>query len=1105
MSLTSASFTLTSLHDAPSYQLQLSMSALDSGTLSLSLYKNGALHTGSVYVEARSWDGSSWAASGASGTMDGGSRTYSYSDVKSFDIRIYTDSSKAELLTTGFVSYGETGSKGEDGPSGSDGLTATPTQQFALLAEYDNPSPSTEWHNELPTPWFYGYEYWTRIKHVWSDSTETSPHITYTDPFKDAGANTLLLNSLHFSITSNRPTYERNARSNENTTLILSADSRGYENPTFLWTINGEEHTGSQITLPIPKNSAPEQITITCTMHFSRLGSASTLQKDLTLTSVDVTEYIKSYGILTDATLIQDAIEGDCYVRQEGNDYTPHVYVSGAWIPLSAQNASQYPEAMSKCGNAVLLGGADIPSTSTALYGYYRNLYAQTANIDVLSTQDLQIIDTGRIRSMGKGAIGDGNSGFIINSDGTSEFVGTVIRNADLSETRIERLDADVLRTVNEERTGETFIGKLGTTPYWDLGTVMGDLIARVGANTVTHKGGSFVATKVEGGDVSLTYENVLHITDSIERDKDRSLLSQQVTTANAGIAYTIPPLPAYVQSPLKLGGANYLARITSTGAEVAGKKQYSLDGGASWNDYESRTLDFASVKGKSAKLRQVLSGTLYDPGSCTVGRVSGISSTTTYNPYMAIGNGRIVVGWGSYLKSFPTGNVGSVSSYSLSAAYSMCTGLAYGNGIFLATCAGSVQKRVLSGGANGTSWSELSTAAYDSLFFANGYFYAHKLSGGASDWDKSADGVSWTAAGFTSAHPFASYPNDILNSRIAYGNGVYVQVFFVTLSSAYVYRSTDGKNWSAIHVGSACLTGVACGNGFFIAYEYNTAFYYVSGDGGMTWSKRALGYTPNKMGSAVFAESGVNPASTGTTLQKAFYAIDSAGYLNALTLNPASPDAYTPGTLTASYSYSSYDVGVNLLDSEGQKITSHTTAKDYYAGSFTFDGTNLALGLGSFYYKFVGMFKAGSQVAAGAFDMFQSIAIAWNRIYNSNGPPVADPAIVSWAGTSLTITGGQGGSSRIRSNDLFTALSISFTVIAEAKGAYTKSMYPQAGASYDIGVPSSPYGNVHANTFHGDLQGDVDGDVSGNVTGDVTGNVNAQGTTKKVWGAVWN
>ncbi len=55
---------------------------------------------------------------------------------------------------------------------------------------------------------------------------------------------------------------------------------------------------------------------------------------------------------------------------------------------------------------------------------------------------------------------------------------------------------------------------------------------------------------------------------------------------------------------------------------------------------------------------------------------------------------------------------------------------LAFGNGIFLALCSGSVQRRVLSGGANGTSWSELSSEAYDNLFFANGYFYAHVFGG---------------------------------------------------------------------------------------------------------------------------------------------------------------------------------------------------------------------------------------------------------------------------------------------------------------------------------------------------------------------------------------
>ncbi len=1105
MALTGASYTLTSLSDAPSYQLQLTMSSASLGTLDLAFYKNGSLYTPSVYVHARSWDGSSWAQSGASGIMTGGVRSYSYSSAGAFDVQIYTDSSKTELLATSFVSYGKTGA---DGKEGSDGLNATPVNQFALLAEGSSPGEATQWSDSLPGPWYYGYEYWTRVKQVWSDSTPQQPHVTYSQPFLDVGANTLLRNSISFAIRSSRGTYERNDRSVESSLIILSADSRGYENATFQWLINAEAYAGGELTLTIPKRQAPARIDITCTMAYTRLGGTETMVRTLSLSASDVTEYTRSYGILGGPGTISDAIEGDCYVLQSGDDYIPQVYAGDVWVPITAQNAAQYPEAMGKCGNAVLLGGADIPSTSTALYAYYRTLYAQSANIEVLSTQDLQIIDTGRIRSMGKHAIGDGNSGFIINSDGTSEFVGTVIRNADLSETRIERLDADVLRTVNEARTGESFNGSLSSTPYWDLAAVMGDLIAGVAANAVVHKGGSFMATKVEGGSVSTVFENVLHVTTALERDKDRSLLSQQVTTANAGTAFTVPALPAYTQSPIRLGGVNYLAKITSTGAEVSGKKQYSIDGGA-WSDYESRTLDHASVAGKSVRLRQVLSGPLLDPGSCTRGRVAGISSTSTATPPMASGNGRIVVGWGSSLYSFPAGNVGSVTTHALNSAYSTNRGVAFGNGIFLAICAGSVQRRVLSGGANGTSWSEVSSEAFDCLFFADGYFYAHVLVGGASDWKRSTNGVSWGAAGFTSAHPFPNYSNDIMNSRIAYGGGVYIQVSYVTLSSASVYRSTDGQNWSAINIAATCPTAIAYGSGFFIAYEHASPYYHVSADKGLTWSKRSLGYTPTRMGAAGYAASGADPASTGSTLQRVFYAIDSAGYLSALTLGEATPTSYTAGTLSAAYNYSAYDVGVNLLDGQGAKISSHTTASDYYTGSFILDGTNLSSALGSYCYKFAGIFKAGTQVASGTFDMFEGISIAWSRIYNSTEGPASSPAIVSWSGTSLTITGAGGATSRIRSNDLFSALSISFTVIAEAKGAYTKALYPQQAGQFDIGVSTNPYANVHAATFHGSLQGSVSGNVIGNVTGNVTGNVsgnvNAQGTTKKVWGAVWN
>ncbi len=128
MALTGASYTLAALSDAPSYQLQLAMTGSPQGVLDISLYKNGALHAASVHVHARSWDGVSWAQSGASGTMTTGVRTYNYSSAKAFDVQVYTDASKAELLATSFVSYGETGPKGADGNPGTD------AKDFSIIA-----------------------------------------------------------------------------------------------------------------------------------------------------------------------------------------------------------------------------------------------------------------------------------------------------------------------------------------------------------------------------------------------------------------------------------------------------------------------------------------------------------------------------------------------------------------------------------------------------------------------------------------------------------------------------------------------------------------------------------------------------------------------------------------------------------------------------------------------------------------------------------------------------------------------------------------------------------------------------------------------------------
>ena len=70
-----------------------------------------------------------------------------------------------------------------------------------------------------------------------------------------------------------------------------------------------------------------------------------------------------------------------------------------------------------------------------------------------------------------------------------------------------------------------------------------------------------------------------------------------------------------------------------------------------------------------------------------------------------------------------------------------------------------------------------------------------------------------------------------------------------------------------------------------------------------------------------------------------------------------------------------------------------------------------------------------------------------------------------------------------------------------------------------DIGASDQPFDNAHVNTVHAasivkpaaagsrlDITADsFSGPLTGNVTGDVTGNVNSSGTTKKVYGAVFN
>ena len=992
-------------------------------------------------------------------------------------------SSFITLLNVKDGEKGEPGSPGGAGKPGSDGKTATPITQYALIYETEVPGSSSIWSDSVPAPWYLGLEYWSRTRYSWSDGS-----VTYSEPLKCTDINTLMLSSVSFGVSYTPETFERNLRETGDVLLKLTASSSSYQNASVSWTINGKSHSGETAVLAYKKNTAPASVAVTVKLSFTRAGIASSFEQSFTITSIDTTEYTRCYGVSTAVPTDGWIINGDCYVKKNGSDLIPMVYENGSWIQITSANMAQYPEAMSKCGNAVVMEGSDIPKTSVALYAYFSSLFSKSANIDFISTQDIQIRDNGVIRSTGKEAIGDGKSGFIIKSDGTSEFVGAVIRNADLTETRIERLDADVLRTVNETLSGESYKGKLATTPYWNLGSAVSSAMGKSTQNAVTNKAGSLKVTHAEGDELNADFSATIYVTSEAERTKDRVLLSKSVDGSNAGTAYSVPSLPAKVQSSIKLGGSAYLAKITATGASCYGTKQYSFDG-TNWTDYDSIEFSYEAVKGKTIRLRQVLKGALYDASGCSVSQASSCSADTMY-PRSAVGNGRMVISNTASIISFPLDNPSSVSVYTPENYYNSIYALAFGNGIFLASGLGSVQGRLLSGGSSGTSWSVLSSEKYDNIFFADGYFHAHKSGTGSDGWVKSTNGQSWSADNFRSYDPYGMN-NSHSNSSFCYGNGVYLQVCYVKLASTVIYKSTDGVNWSSISPGATNLGVVSFHNNLFIAHEMESAVYFVSGDNGVTWAKRTHSNKPRHMNTL----KGINSA---------FYGADSDGKIYKIPIVNGTPTASTAGTITAHYSYKGYGTGLNLLDANGRKLLTLTTAESFYTGTFTYNSDNLVSSL-TYYYKFGGIYKGSTAVASGSFDMFSSITIAWTRIYNAKDSYGKTSSVITWSGTSLTIINSDNTASRIRSNDLFSALSIAFQVISEAKGAYTKDVYPQESGKYDIGSATKKYDQIHANQINGKLVGNVQGDVTGNSSGTHTGNVNSQGTTHKVWGAVWN
>ena len=103
----------------------------------------------------------------------------------------------------------------------------------------------------------------------------------------------------------------------------------------------------------------------------------------------------------------------------------------------------------------------------------------------------------------------------------------------------------------------------------------------------------------------------------------------------------------------------------------------------------------------------------------------------------------------------------------------------------------------------------------------------------------------------------------------------------------------------------------------------------------------------------------------------------------------------------------------------------------------------------------------------------------------------------VSWTSSSLLkVTFSDYSEITLDSSKYYRTLSGSFSLLTASDSVVSATITPKTGTN-TIGTSGNRFNEGHFNSLYGTL--------TGNVTGNLTGNVNSQGTSNKVWGAVFN
>jgi len=1009
--------------------------------------------------------------------------------------------------------------QGIQGNAGADGDSPTAYPQYALV--YTGATPGTnDWEDERPSNWAVGYSYWTRTKYVYSP-TRTE----YSEAIEDTTYNQYMQSQTYLRIVTDKTSYNKNLRNNQQFTITFNASVSGYENPSVSWTIvstlgnesSQTSQTGYSVTLSYAQTQAPDSITVTCNLSSVVNNTTYTSTASTTIYVNDVTVYDLNFGI-QETVPTGTYVNGDSYALKTTTggveNFIPYVFVNGQWTEVTESTISRYPGQMAQIRNAVLAEGINVPSSSQAIYAYFKFASIQHAQIDALSSSEIVLTrasdgSSGIIRSSNYDEDADKNpiSGFKIDYDGNSAFVKSNMVDATVSGS----FTSDGLSTQDELVSSE-ITGTFESTPSYNDGDTAALIKARIGENQLANISGTYGST---------AFSKVLVLRNDSQRTELKLIASKSNISGNDSISGTIPvntssltitaqryrrSINKFVYSDTKEAvcyykrGSETRQSFSGNSITLSGSYNQSLLIEHEYPYSENVTVGSYDVMTSidnpdpSASKRFKFNN---DSKRCSIIDVNDVLFCITSDDDTHIYRKEPNSDWTKIAV------IASAASDYMFEYGSFCVG---NSKIIIYSW-----KCIYTSDLNGISWTKTFESsdnttifASEQMWFGNGEFRIPVGNTNNHGYYRSYDGITWTFVSDSNFRYCCCYGNGVwvseghlpltgINGNLTFCNGKFFFLYNYHSDSSnrhcHLYMSTNGRNWTLVKNFTDSSYAYRCtkviyANGYYYIQIYpndvsaSVIGTYVSTDG-TTWTR---------MSKTTFEGCGGANYAGGRIFFTPVYGIDFASYTSA--------DWKTEqtGSLSASYSFDQFPIGANLIDSSGNIVKTlsedysvwHTSQISIPAYS-SYSAYNEAA-----YKKFLGFSKASFD--GRKYDTTKTFALVATN-HSGVSINITSPSSqgheynLKWNGNVFQVNLNGVTLYTFYINDYFQSTpNFRFTPFGQLAAILTKDILPKADSTHTIGASGNEFLAGYINTVYGNLEGDVIGNVRGDVTGNVSG-----------------